>query len=325
MIRAMAEPEPRARRSSPATIILALAALLAASALAYAVFFKNRGEAAPAANSAAASTNGAADEAGSADAMVTGLLERLRADPDNHQGWFMLGLAYRNSERPREAAQAFRRAMELQPRNADYTAYLGEALLLDATGRTPPPEAERLFRHALELQPGHPQARYYLATLRDLRGDHRGALDDLIALLRGAPAGAVWTPQVRHAALAIAQENHIDIAGRLPPEPAAPPPAASASAAIPGPTPEQMSQASSIPPSQQDIMVHAMVDRLAARLRQNPRDADGWIRMMRSRMVLQDPPAAAAALRAALAAFHDDAPTQARLRGAAGELGIPAG
>ena len=42
-----------------------------------------------------------------------------------------------------------------------------------------------------------------------------------------------------------------------------------ATAAIPGPTGEQLAAASSIPPSQQDQMVRAMVDGLAARLRQN--------------------------------------------------------
>jgi cytochrome c-type biogenesis protein CcmH len=119
------------------------------------------------------------------------------------------------------------------------------------------------------------------------------------------------------------------IAGRLP---AAPPTSASASAsaaatataAIPGPTAEQMRSASAIPPGQQDEMVRAMVDRLAARLRQNPRDADGWVQLMRSRMVLNDAPAARAALASALAAFRDNAATQAQLRSAAAALGVPA-
>jgi hypothetical protein len=44
---------------------------------------------------------------------------------------------------------------------------------------------------------------------------------------------------------------------------------------------------------------------------------------MRSRMVLHDPAAAAEARRAALAAFRGDATAQARLRGAARELGVP--
>ncbi|HMG46492.1 MAG TPA: tetratricopeptide repeat protein [Allosphingosinicella sp.] len=305
----MADASTPARRVAPATIALVLAALLLVATLAVVLFRPGSDEAPPGNVTAPA-------PAGSTAATAASLRERLRQDPDNDQGWFLLGLTYRNSERFAEAAQAFRRAAELAPRNADYAAYQGEALLL-AGGDTPPPEAARLFRRALELQPGNPQARYYLATLKDVGGDHRGAVDDLVALLREAPADAPWAPQVRNALASIAREHHIDLAGRLPAAPAA------ATAAIPGPTPEQMAAARSIPPSQQDQMVRAMVDGLAARLRQNPRDADGWIRLMRSRMVLHDPDAAAAALRSALAVFPGDAATQARLRAAARELGMP--
>jgi hypothetical protein len=42
-------------------------------------------------------------------------------------------------------------------------------------------------------------------------------------------------------------------------------------------------------------------------------------------MVLHDQAAAQAALRSALAAFASDAAAQARLRDAAGQLGVPAG
>ncbi|HEV2817353.1 MAG TPA: tetratricopeptide repeat protein [Allosphingosinicella sp.] len=293
------------RRIAPATIALVLAALLALAAIVVKLSQSDEPGVAPT----------AAPPPQSMEAMAASLQERLRQEPDNDRGWFLLGRTYREGERFAEAAQAFRRATELNPRNADYAAYLGEALILGSAGN-PPPEAGRLFRRALELQPGNPQARYYLATLRDLGGDHRGAVDDLLALLREAPAGAPWEPQVREAVMAIARQHRIDLAGRLPAASSA------ATAAIPGPTPAQMEAARAIPPGQQDRMVRAMVDGLAARLRRNPRDADGWIRLMRSRMVLNDPAAARAALDAGLGAFANDAATQARLRGAARELGI---
>ena len=164
--------------------------------------------------------------------------------------------------------------MELAPQNADYTAYLAEMLLLQGPARNqPPPEAERLFRRALELQPGNPQARYYLATLRDMRGDHRGAVDDLIALLREAPAGrALGAAGARGGGDDRATEQY-----RHREPPAAAPPARRNPAATRGhsrPDPQQMEQARNIPPSQQQQMAQGMVDRLAARLRQNPRDAE---------------------------------------------------
>jgi cytochrome c-type biogenesis protein CcmH len=104
-----------------------------------------------------------------------------------------------------------------------------------------------------------------------------------------------------------------------------PPPSAEsvATAAIPGPTPEQMAAASSIPPSQQDAMVQGMVDGLARRLQANPKDATGWIRLMRARMVLGETDAASEALQSGLAVFEGDAAVQAQLNTAANELGVP--
>ena len=103
------------------------------------------------------------------------------------------------------------------------------------------------------------------------------------------------------------------------------PQATAATAAIPGPTPEQLAAASSIPPGQQSEMVKGMVDRLANRLKRDPKDADGWMRLMRARMVLGDTDAAREAYRSGLAAFRQDSSTKAKLDRAARELGVPRG
>jgi cytochrome c-type biogenesis protein CcmH len=320
MIRAMAEAASR----RAGTIALIAAGLIASAAIGIALLRPGEGEASGAPESAAAN----AQQAASVEAMIPDLVQRLRADPDNDQGWYNLGMLYREARRFAESEQAFRRAMELRPENPDYAAYSGEALLL-LGGRTPPAEAETLFRRALQLQPGNPQALYYLATLRDIRGDHEGALDELIALLRSAPADAPWEPQVRQAAETIARDNRIDISGRLPPPRPRPPGPGSpddvATAAIPGPSREQIDAARALPPSQQDEMARGMVDRLAARLRSNPRDPEGWTMLMRSRMMLGEREAAAEALRSGLAAFPADAAARERLRAAAATLGVPAG
>jgi cytochrome c-type biogenesis protein CcmH len=83
-----------------------------------------------------------------------------------------------------------------------------------------------------------------------------------------------------------------------------------------------MAAGSSLPPNQQQQMVNAMVEGLAARLARNPRDAEGWVRLMRARMVLGEVDAANDALRSGLAALKDDQTTQGRLREAAAELGV---
>ncbi|HEY0012836.1 MAG TPA: tetratricopeptide repeat protein [Allosphingosinicella sp.] len=300
-------------RPGAATLALAAAGLIALVAVGTAIVRSSGGG--ESANEAAPSN---AQQPASVEETIAGLQQRLRQDPDNDEGWFSLGFLLRETGDAAGAERAFRRAMELRPEKADYLGYLAESLVLTSRGN-PPPEAERLFRRALEIEPGHPQARYYLATMRDMRGDHRGAVDDLLALLRTAPAAAPWVPQVREAAERIAAANGIALAGRLP---AAPAPS-TATAGIPGPTREQLEAARAIPPSRQNEMARGMVDRLAARLGTNPRDADGWIMLMRSRMMLGEPQRAAEALRTGVAAFNGDAAAQQRLRGAARELGVP--
>ncbi len=65
-----------------------------------------------------------------------------------------------------------------------------------------------------------------------------------------------------------------------------------------------------------------MVDGLAARLESSPRDAEGWTRLMRSRVVLGEKEVAVAAFRKALDVFKDDAAASSRITAAASELGL---
>ena len=320
----MTQPAPSGRRLQPATIALAAAALIMVGVVVYTTLFRGS-DGAAVAETNRVTANAAAGEMPSVDALVAGLIEQVRRNPDDHDAWFRLGLAYKGMEDLPQSIQAFRRAMELQPRNADYTGFLGEAMLIQSTRsrQPPPPEAEQLFRRSLELRPGDARGRFYLATIKDLRGDHRGAVDDLLALLRDPALEPGQVQQVRDAVQVIAQAGNIDLAGRLPPPPAIASTGSAATAGIPGPSPEQMRAASGMTPSQQSAMGRDMVERLAGRLRQNPRDADRWMMLMRSRMVLNEPQLAAEALRTSLATFQNDPATQARLREAARQLGVP--
>ncbi|HEY0116748.1 MAG TPA: tetratricopeptide repeat protein [Allosphingosinicella sp.] len=312
-------PAPKTK-IPPATIALAVAALLALAAIIVAVTRSGDGAGPAASQNAAAPAAAGAGQPGTVEQMIASLRQRLSQDPDNHEAWFLLGLAHRDAGQYREAEQAFRRAMQLQPNNPDYLASTGEALLLTGAENAAR-EAEPLFRRALEFRRDHAQSRYYMATLKDLTGNHQQAVEELIALLREAPAGAAWASGVRRTVEEIAQRHNIDVAGRLPAAPVGSP----ATAGIPGPTRQQLEAARAIPPSEQDQMAKGMVDRLAARLQQNPRDENGWVFLMRSRIVQGDQAGAAGALRSALGAFQDDAAAQQRLRAAAAQLGVPQG
>ncbi|PWG03460.1 tetratricopeptide repeat protein [Sphingosinicella humi] len=303
-------------RPQTATIALVAAGIIAAASAGVAIY--RSGDGAP--KEASPHGNVRPDEpVADVQTMIAGLEARLREDPDNAEGWRMLGWSYFEIGDLMRSASAYRRAAEIEPDKAENWSSLGEALQTASTQVSP--EAAAAFRRALAIDPADPRARYFIAVQKDLQGQHAAAIDDWIALLKDTPAGAPWEVDLRRTIQLAAEKQDIDIAGRMPP----PSGGSTATAAIPGPTPEQMAAASSIPPSQQDAMVEGMVEGLARRLEANPRDAAGWIRLMRSRMVLGETDAASDALRSALAAFEGDAATTAQLNRAADELGVPRG
>jgi cytochrome c-type biogenesis protein CcmH len=236
------------------------------------------------------------------------------ADNPLAKDWRIVGWAYAEKGDSAASAAAYRKAAALEPDNAENWSSLGEAL--QTGSRTVVPEAATALRKAIALDAADPRARYFLAVEKDLAGDHKGAVADWTALLADSPAGAPWEADLRRTIAETAQRNGLAV----PVMPAAQ--KAPATAAIPGPTPEQLAAAASIPPGEQDKMVRAMVDRLAHRLAGHPRDADGWIRLMRSHAVLDDAAGAHQALASGLKAFADDPATQARLKAAAAQLGI---
>lgn len=65
-----------------------------------------------------------------------------------------------------------------------------------------------------------------------------------------------------------------------------------------------------------------MTERLASRLEVSPRDADGWLRLMRARTVLGQQDLAKDALKKALTVFADDKPSRDQISAAAKDMGI---
>jgi len=75
-------------------------------------------------------------------------------------------------------------------------------------------------------------------------------------------------------------------------------------------------------PADQQAMILGMVERQARKLADNPDDAEGWMMLIRSRMVLGQPELASKALKDALTAFRNDPATQKRLSEGAKALGV---
>jgi cytochrome c-type biogenesis protein CcmH len=279
-----------------------------------------------------AAASGAPDGTSQADSMdstdlanaIPQLEARLEADPEDEEGWALLGLSYFQTGRYADAASAYGQASELNPTLARYHSARGEALALAADDGFPQ-DAQQAFTRALELDPADPRARYFEGVRKDIDGDHEGAINDWIALLLDTPTGAPWESDLRRLIAEVSEDHGIDVSGRVPPPGTLPQsnvPAA-ATQAIPGPTPGEMRAASNLPQGQQDMMIENMVNGLDQRLSSNPNDPDGWIMLMRSRMQLGQTVQASGAWRRAREALAGNSSQLERINAAARALGVP--
>ncbi len=103
-------------------------------------------------------------------AMVSKLEARLRDQPNDLQGWLMLGRSYLALERLDDAIVAFDHAHRLGPGSAEAALGLGEAMSLRAGGQITPPASD-LFEEGLKLEPGNPRALLYAGFAAAVRGD----------------------------------------------------------------------------------------------------------------------------------------------------------
>jgi cytochrome c-type biogenesis protein CcmH len=91
-----------------------------------------------------------------------------------------------------------------------------------------------------------------------------------------------------------------------------------------GPSVEKITKSEAMPPRERDAAILSMVDGLADRLENSPRDIEGWTLLMRSRVVLGEREGAGAAFRKALEIFKDDLAASGKITAAAIELGLKA-
>lgn len=268
----------------------------------------------------AAAPADAAHDGADVQAMIVQLEAQLRQTPGDVNGWRMLGWSYFQTGRFAEAAEAYGRAAALEPANAEHFSAQGEALV-QAGGGQVTPAALTAFRGALRADPQDPRARYFIAVEMDQRGEREGAMTAWIDLINSAPPGAPWAAEVRTFVEDLARERGQDISGRLRPVPA--PSSAAVPPGIPGPTAAQIAEAGSMSEADRQAMIRGMVGGLEERLRTTPRDRDGWVRLMRARMVMGDSAAAATAYRNGLSAFAGSPAEQAALTEAARALRVP--
>jgi cytochrome c-type biogenesis protein CcmH len=272
--RMLAAADEEAKASRPAVFGMAetswrigaavgIGALLPVAALAVYAEVGAPGAVEPGTSTAAA---GAPHDRAELAAAAEQLKARLQQDPRHAEGWVLLARTFIALQRFPEARTAYGQAIALAPSELQLHAELGELLVLIAGGDVTN-EAETEFAKAAD----DPRARFYAAEAALQRGERDSAKAGLRALLADAPADAPWRKLVQQRLAEIAP-------GEQPPD-----------AKVSGPTAQDVAAARSMSPQEREAMIRSMVDRLAARLEQNPNDKEGWTRLAHAYDVLGEP------------------------------------
>jgi cytochrome c-type biogenesis protein CcmH len=290
---------------------------------------------APAKPSAAAAT---ATQTGlpPVEEMVGRLQTRLQRNPQDADGWRMLGWSYFSIERFNEAADAYARAIELRPGVADFRSGRAEALIRSAGGGVTT-EAKAELDEAIKLDPKDARARFFIGLAKEQAGDKPAALADWSSLLADASPTEPWIADLKQRIGELRSELGLgetaspraaNASGDLlealkkADEAAASAPAAAQAPVERGPRPEDIRNAQAMAPADRAAMIRGMVDGLASRLEQSPRDADGWIKLIRSRVVLGDADLARQSLQRALSYFSEESAERTRIVDAGRQLGL---
>ena len=197
----------------------------------------------------------------SLETLVAQVEAHLEKNPKDGRGWEVLAPVLLKLGRSGDAVRAYRNSVEFNGETAARRADLGEALAA-AAGGVVTVEARQEFERALRLDAGEVKARYFsaVAAQQDGRPDQAGAI--WRDMLKDAPDNAPWRPLVVQALAQLgggaAPELSTDVAAA----------------------------ANDMTAAQRAEMIGGMVDRLAARLKQNGDDVDGWLRLVRAYMVL---------------------------------------
>lgn len=242
-------------------------------------------------------------------AALTGEVEALRArladDPADRASWLRLGNVLRQMERFEDSAEAYRRAAHLEADAESFGLY-AEMLVLAQRG-TVPVEASSVFEHVLAASPGDPRSLYYLGLAAEQAGQPRAALERWVRLQAVSPPDAPWMGVLTAKVEALAADHGIALA---PLREAARQEAGQMAAGAPasGPSRADIEAAQQMSPEERAAFVQSMVDRLAERLKEQPRDEEGWLRLARAYGVQGEPEKALAAYEAGLVHLPDSVP-----------------
>lgn len=242
-------------------------------------------------------------------ALLVAKAERhLAQNPSDGAGWDLLAPIYFRSMRLGDAELAYRNAIRLQGPNAARLAGLGETLVAANDGIVTE-DARSAFEESVRLDPSNPRPRFYVALGLEQAGRAAEAKTAFEDIAKASPPDAPWRELINeHIA-----KNGGDVA-QTAPNPAAPG----------NPTDADVAAAQDMAKDDRDAMIRGMVDSLAARLQADPKNLEGWLRLVQSYVVLGEREKAEAALRDGLVAFPAEGEEGRQLAALGRQMGLTA-
>ncbi|HVT31245.1 MAG TPA: c-type cytochrome biogenesis protein CcmI [Rhodanobacteraceae bacterium] len=248
---AAAAPRPRAAIAA----VLAVALLLPASALLLYRLIGTPEALDPASLAPPPEAHTAAD----LDKAIAGLAAKLVQQPDDAQGWALLGRAYAATNRAAESRDAFRHAHEHAPDDADIAIEYAQALAIAAPDHRLQGEPRTLLESVLAKDPKNQRALWLIGIGDYQNEDYAKAIERWKILLPMLQPDSDVARSVRHE-IADAEARRD---GRAPPEPEAATEAVAAGSRAPAASAPAEGQQSPAP----RLTVHVTLDpKLAGKL-----------------------------------------------------------
>lgn len=122
-------------------------------------------------------------------ANVAKLAERLKSNPNDAQGWTMLARSYSSMEKYSEAANAYGKATELNPKDADLLAEYAFVTAM-AEGRSLEGKPTEIINRALKADPENPKALQLAGSAAFQAKDYKKAIDYWQRVLKKVPPGS---------------------------------------------------------------------------------------------------------------------------------------
>jgi cytochrome c-type biogenesis protein CcmH len=242
----------------------------------------------------------------------------LAQNPNDGAGWDILAPIYFRTMRLGDAELAYRNAIRLNGANAARMSGLGETLVAANDGIVTE-DARSAFEEAVRLEPDNARARFYVGLGFEQAGRAAEAVAVFEEISKASPPDAPWMGLINEH---IARNNGAKD-GAASPSPEAGPSSGSASEAPGGPTAEDVAAAQDLSQDDRQAMIRGMVDSLAARLEDDPKNIEGWLRLVRSYAVIGERDKAQAALQTGLGQFPADGAEGRQLTALAREIGLP--